>query len=198
VKTYLATTNAGKLAELRAIFSGSPLDLSVFPGYAAPIEDANDYAGNARLKALALRAQLPPDAAGAAVLADDSGLELEALGGRPGVLSARYAGKNATWPRRRAALLAELERLGSPDRRARFVCAMTLVLPDGEMLAGTGTVEGTIAQRATGRAGFGYDPLFIYPPRGRTFAQLRPQEKNAISHRRRAADALLAALRLRA
>ena len=89
MKTYVATTNPGKLAELRAMLSGSPLELTLFPAYAAPAEDANDYEGNASLKVAALRAQLGSLAKGAAILADDSGLEVAALGGRPGVRSAR-------------------------------------------------------------------------------------------------------------
>jgi XTP/dITP diphosphohydrolase len=195
VKTYLASANAGKLAELRALFEGSPLELTVFLAYEPPVEDADDYQGNARIKARALQARIAHGAP-AAVLADDSGLEVRALAGRPGVLSARYAGESATWPQRRAALLEELR--GTMDRNARFVCAMALLFPDGETLLGTGTVDGEIAQQEAGTGGFGYDPLFFYPPLGRTFAQLSAQEKNAVSHRRRAADALLAALRQRA
>jgi XTP/dITP diphosphohydrolase len=199
VKTYVASTNAGKLAEMRAIFFGSPLEVTLFPAYVPPIEDANDYEGNASLKAMALRTQLPPDAAGAAVLADDSGLEVDALDGRPGVLSARYAGTSSTEQQhRRAALLGEVQAAGSSDRTARFVCVMVLLLPNGERFVGAGSVEGELARQEAGAGGFGYDPLFFYAPLGRTFAQLRPEEKNAISHRRRAADALVAALRLRA
>jgi XTP/dITP diphosphohydrolase len=198
VKTYVASANAGKLAELRAIFSGSPLELTIFPGYVAPVEDADDYQGNALLKAWALRAQLGDGVLEAAVLADDSGLEVEALGGRPGVLSARYAGERSTWAQRRARLLDELRVVAPPQRSARFVCVMTLLLPNGETLVGRGTVEGAIAQREVGAGGFGYDPLFFCPLMGRTLAELSPDEKHAISHRRHAADALLAALRQRA
>jgi XTP/dITP diphosphohydrolase len=193
VKTYLASANPGKLAELQVIFAGSPFELTVLEGYAPPPEDADDYEGNASIKATALAAQLGHDRSNAAVLADDSGLEVAALGGRPGVWSARYAGERAGWPQRRAALLTELR--GADDRAARFVCVMTLLLPEGRMLAGSGAVAGEIAGREIGSGGFGYDSIFFYPPLGRTFAQLSAQEKNAVSHRRRAADALLAAFR---
>jgi XTP/dITP diphosphohydrolase len=198
VKTYVASNNAGKLGELRAIFADSPLELHAYSGYASPSEDAADYLGNALLKARALARQLRDAGIDAAVLADDSGLEVDALDGRPGVYSARYAGAVATWEARRASLLAEL--LGvSPERRnARFVCAIALVLPDGSELSALGSVDGRIVEEERGSGGFGYDPLFLYPPRDCTFAELSPQEKNAVSHRRAAANALLALFRSRA
>jgi XTP/dITP diphosphohydrolase len=192
LKTYLASSNPGKLAELQAIFAGSPLELVVLEGYTPPPEDADDYEGNARIKATALRARLADNGSNAAVLADDSGLEVAALGGRPGVWSARYAGESTAWPQRRAALLDELR--GANDRTARFVCVVTLLLPEGRLLVGSGAVAGEIAQREIGTSGFGYDAIFFYPPLERTFAQLSAQEKNAVSHRRRAADALLTVL----
>ncbi len=191
MKTYVATKNAGKLAELRAIFAGSVLDLDVYPGYRDVSEDDASYLGNARLKALALRKQLHACGIDAAVLADDSGLEVSALGGRPGVHSARYGG-SIDWPARRRLLMEEAASLR--DRRARFVCAMVLVLPDGQTLSSLGTIDGTLVDRERGEAGFGYDPLFQATGADRTFAQLSEQEKNAISHRRRAADELLASL----
>ncbi|MEO6834458.1 MAG: RdgB/HAM1 family non-canonical purine NTP pyrophosphatase [Candidatus Tumulicola sp.] len=197
MKTYVATKNAGKLAELRAILAGSALELHAHPEYAGAIEDANDYLGNALLKARALARQLTAAGISAAVLADDSGLEVDALGGRPGVYSARYAGAAATWTQRRAALLAELRGVPEAERGGRFVSAVALILPGGEELTARGSAGGRIAEEERGSEGFGYDPLFFYPPRGCTFAQLGAEEKNAVSHRRRAADALLAALRER-
>lgn len=190
--TYVATKNGGKLAEIRAIFAGSTLRLDTYPAYADVREGAQSYADNARLKARALRAQLlQSGSSGAAVLADDSGLEVSALGGRPGVLSARYAGEHATWAQRRAALLAELCAVPPPERAARFVCALVLCLPNGDEVEAFGTVEGRIAQMERGAGGFGYDPLFVFLPEGKTFAELCVERKNAISHRRRAAEALL-------
>ena len=192
--TYVASKNAGKLRELTAMFAGSALDAAAYPGYVDVVEDAGTYAGNALLKAGALRAQLERAGIAAAVLADDSGLEVDALGGRPGVLSARFGGAGATWPQRRALLLRELDGVARSQRRARFVCVMALIVPSSEAIFGSGQVEGCIAERESGSGGFGYDPLFFYPPLGRTFAELPPHEKDAVSHRRRAAQAVLAAL----
>jgi non-canonical purine NTP pyrophosphatase (RdgB/HAM1 family) len=192
--TYAATTNAGKLEELRALFAGSRLDLTTFPGYDAPPEDADGYTGNAVLKAQALAGRLPGAGIAAAVLADDSGLEVDALHGRPGVYSARYGGADATWDTRRQLLLQELLAVPEAQRTARFVCAMALILPGGTTFTSLGTVDGFIAGGLRGDAGFGYDPLFFYPPLNRTFAQLTFDEKNAVSHRRAAADALRAQL----
>ncbi len=130
-----------------------------------------------------------------AVLADDSGIEVAALGGRPGVLSARYAGKEATWPQRRETLLEELAHVPAEQRAAKFCCAMMLILETGEEFSGYGEVEGVMTGEEQGRFGFGYDPLFFYPPANMTFAQMPEDEKNGVSHRRRAAEALLGAYR---
>ncbi|MFN2449871.1 MAG: non-canonical purine NTP pyrophosphatase [Candidatus Baltobacteraceae bacterium] len=195
MKTYAATKNAGKLLEMRAIFAGSELDLDTYPLYAAAPEDEDNYAGNAAAKAFALHRQLRAAHIGGAVVADDSGIEVAALGGRPGVLSARYGGKDATWPVRREKLLEEMASVPPQERAAKFCCAMMLVLEDGTTFTGYGEVQGVLAAQELGRAGFGYDPLFYYPPHNRTFAQLDEAVKNGLSHRRRAADALLAAFR---
>lgn len=195
MKTFVATKNFGKLAEMREIFAGSALDLDTFPLYADVDETAADYLGNARLKARALAAQLESGGIVAAVLADDSGLEVAALGGRPGIYSARYAGVETSWPDRRERLLEEVRASGSTDRGARFVCAMVLLLPDGCGLDATGIASGRIVDEVRGRFGFGYDPIFVPDGDDRTFAQFPEEEKNRISHRGRAAAALLARLR---
>ncbi|MGA8797038.1 MAG: RdgB/HAM1 family non-canonical purine NTP pyrophosphatase [Candidatus Cybelea sp.] len=197
MKTFVATQNAGKLRELRAIFSGSALTLAKPRKYAAVVEDADTYAGNALLKAQALAATLEKRGIEGIVLADDSGLEVDALEGRPGVYSARYGGADIGWPERRAALLEELRGVPPYRRLARFVCALALIEPGREPIAVTGHVNGYLLEVESGTGGFGYDPLFFYPPSGRSFASLSEKEKNAVSHRRRAADALLAALRSR-
>ncbi|MGZ3497462.1 MAG: non-canonical purine NTP pyrophosphatase [Vulcanimicrobiaceae bacterium] len=194
MKTFVATKNLGKLDEMRAIFAGSPLELDTYPLYADIVEGEHSYRENASLKARALHRQLNGAGVRGAVLADDSGLEVEALGGRPGVLSARYAGKDATWPQRRELLLDELRDVPEERRGARFVCAMTLILEDGTELESFADVCGSIADSVHGRFGFGYDPVFFYPPAAKTFAELAEEEKNRVSHRRRAADALLAQL----
>jgi XTP/dITP diphosphohydrolase len=137
------------------------------------------------LKARTLADRLARDGVGdAAVLSDDSGLEVDALQGRPGVLSARYAGARAAWPQRRAALLAELGGVGVAQRRARFVCVMTLIVPNRELLASIGVVEGTLTEADRGASGFGYDPLFYYPPLKSTFAELSFEEKSGYADAR--------------
>jgi XTP/dITP diphosphohydrolase len=197
VKTFVATQNAGKLRELRAIFSGSELELAKPRKYAAVVEDADSYAGNALLKARALAATLQERNIEGLVLADDSGLEVDALEGKPGIYSARYGGADIGWPERRAALLAEVRGVPPYRRAARFVCALALIEPGREPIVVTGQVTGYLLEVESGAGGFGYDPLFFHPPSGRSFAALSENEKNAVSHRRRAADALLSALRSR-
>lgn len=194
MKTYVATKNAGKLAELRAIFAASPLELHTYDAYADVEETADSYEGNALLKARALAAQLRDAGIAAPVLADDSGLEVDALGGRPGVYSARYAGADASWKRRRTLLLEELRGVTRAERGARFVCTIAFVDPSGSETTASGTVNGCMTQEERGGGGFGYDPLFYYPPLGCTFAELNPAVKNAVSHRGSAARSLLKAL----
>jgi XTP/dITP diphosphohydrolase len=196
VKTYIATGNAGKLRELKALFTRSAIQI-VTPRKGMTldvVENAGTYAGNAMIKAQALAADLRERHLGAAVLADDSGLEIDALGGGPGVLSARYGGVEIDWPARRAALLAELRGVPPYRRTARFVCTLVLIEPHGEPILASGEVAGHILESENGTGGFGYDALFLYPPLGRSFAALSEKEKNAVSHRRRAVDALLAIL----
>lgn len=197
MKTYVATKNLGKLDEMRAIFAGTELELDTYPLYAEAPEPEQNYAGNAESKARSLHKQLREAGVRGAVIADDSGLEVAALGGRPGVLSARYAGKDATWPARREKLLEEMAGVPADNRGAKFCCAMMLLLEDGTAFTGYGEVQGVITGEEQGRFGFGYDPVFFYPPAGKTFAELDEDEKNRISHRRLAADALLTAFRAR-
>jgi XTP/dITP diphosphohydrolase len=197
MRTFVATKNAGKLVEMQAILAGSPLELETYPPYVDVIEGESSYVDNALLKARALAEQLREAGISAAVLADDSGIEVEAMGNRPGVLSARYAGEDATWERRLGSMLDELRDSETSERDGRFVCVMALVLPNGDELTAKGIVEGVIAREAHGGAGFGYDPIFYYPPLACTFAELTAEQKNRVSHRRRAADALLASLQSR-
>jgi XTP/dITP diphosphohydrolase len=177
-----ATANAGKVAELRALFE-SRFDLVPAADYQAPHETGADYLENARIKARALFARLR-----AAVLADDSGLEVDALGGRPGVHSARY-GSSAD--ERNHRLLAELRGRVGAERRARFRSAVVLITADGREIASEGRCEGAIADEPRGGGGFGYDPIFLVPELGRTFGELSGAEKNRLSARARAARALL-------
>ncbi len=198
MRTFVATKNRGKLAELVKIFANSALELETFADYRDPEEGDTSYADNAALKANALRNQLQVAGIEATVLADDSGLEVLALGNRPGVLSARYGGIDATWAERRTMLVAELDRVQERaaaekrriDRSARFVCALHAIFPNGAVAHAQATIDGTIAPRERGDGGFSYDAIFTLPD-GRTFAELPPDEKNRVSHRALAAAELL-------
>ena len=181
----LGTRNPGKIYEIKLILGNLPLEFSSlndFPHVAVAIEDADTYAGNAIKKARFYAAST-----GRPALADDSGLEVEALGGAPGVISARYAGEHANDADRRKLLLSELAKTGSNNRRARFVCAIAIATVAGEVLnLSEGICEGTITFEPRGNSGFGYDPLFIPDDYNETFAELSDDVKNQISHRARA------------
>ncbi len=196
MRVYVATTNFGKLREMEALFSEAPFTLASYGDYEDPIEGDTSYADNAALKARALHAQLQRAGRPANVLADDSGLEVYALDRRPGVLTAYYGGAELSWTERRKRLLAELDTtpLGDFDRRARFVCALHFIDETGREFAAMGTVDGEIATAERGAAGFSFDPIFLYPPSGRTFAEMSAEEKNLVSHRGIAAAALVAAI----
>lgn len=190
MKLYLATHNAHKVAEFSQIMSGFEIVADDPDGVE---EDAPDFAENALLKARAIAARHP----GEWCVADDSGLEVEALGGAPGVRSARYAGRDGDTPANNALLLKNLA--GVEDRRANFTCAIALIDPRGREAVVEGKCFGTIASApSAGANGFGYDPLFLPDGEGgKSFAELAPEAKNAISHRGRAlakAKALLAQL----
>ena len=183
MKLLVATRNRHKLDEIRAILSLPGIELVGADAHAQPlpevIEDAATFEGNAIKKARTLC-----DASGLWTLADDSGLEVDVLGGAPGVFSARYAGEGAGDSANNARLLRELE--GLDDRRARFRCVLALAAPDGRVWTVEGRCEGRIARAPSGAGGFGYDPLF-HPDGGTcSFAELPPGEKNRISHRARA------------
>jgi XTP/dITP diphosphohydrolase len=189
----LASANPDKVKEIVAVLSASlPVELVPRPdGVPDVVEDADTLAGNARLKARALVA-----ATGMAAVADDTGLEVDALGGAPGVYSARYAGEAATYADNVAKLLRELASAApGGDRRARFRTVALVAYPDGSELWAEGVLPGTIATEPRGANGFGYDPVFV--PEGgdgRTFAEMMPAEKDAVSHRGRAFRALAAEL----
>jgi XTP/dITP diphosphohydrolase len=194
MRVYVATKNGGKLREMEALFAGAPFSLATFAGYDDPAEGDTSYADNAALKARTLHGQLERAGTPGSVLADDSGLEVYALDRRPGVLTAFYGGLHLPWSERRAKLRAELEQTGSADRRARFVCALHFIDAGGREFATLGTVDGEIAREDRGELGFSFDPVFLYPPAGRTFAELGEREKNRVSHRAIAAAALVAGL----
>lgn len=187
MQVVAATANAHKLDEMRAVF-GDAIELLPRPDDVTEVvEDAATFVGNARLKSQAICA-----ASGLAALADDSGLEVDALDGEPGVESAYYGGGDHDQPANRARLLRELAALDSPDRSARFRTVMVLTWPNGLELVVEGSCEGTIADAERGTNGFGYDSLFVPADGdGRTFGEMSDEEKNAMSHRSRACAALL-------
>lgn len=181
----LGTRNPGKLKEITSILHDcgwSFSSLQEFLDVDVADENGATYAENAIAKA-----RFYAMATGMCALADDSGLEVAALGGAPGVFSARYAGENASDADRRELLLAELANISSPDRRARFVCVVAISAPNGEILnVSDGICEGVMTYAPRGDGGFGYDPLFIPTGQSQTFAELPDSIKNLISHRARA------------
>lgn len=186
----LATANPHKAAEMTAVLGALGIEVRERPRDVAEVDETSDtLEGNALLKARALR-----DATGEAAVADDTGLFVDALAGRPGVHSARYAGAGARDADNVAKLLAELVVAPAP-RRARFVTAIAVAYPDGQDLLVEGVLEGTIVDAPRGDGGFGYDPVFEPDDTpGRTLGELDAGEKNAVSHRARALVALAAAL----
>ncbi len=187
-KTILvATTNPGKVRELRALL-GDEVEwksLADFPGVGEVKEDGATFAANARKKALGYAR-----ATGLWTLADDSGLEVDALGGAPGVNSARFSGARAQGADRKVIDRRNMEKLlsllrGVPreQRTARFTCCLCLASPEKVLIETRGTLEGLITEEPAGTGGFGYDPVFLVPQLGKTVAQLGEEEKNVISHR---------------
>jgi XTP/dITP diphosphohydrolase len=193
MKLVLASANPDKSAEIAAILSAAVPGLHLAPrpdGVPDVDETGATLLENARLKAAAMAA-----ATGEPAVADDTGLLVDALDGAPGVWSARFAGEGATYADNVAKLLAELDGVAPEQRTARFETVALVRWPDGREVAATGDVEGVIASEPTGSRGFGYDPIFV-PAEGdgRTFAELLPVEKHAVSHRGRAFRALAAEL----
>jgi XTP/dITP diphosphohydrolase len=187
LRIVLATRNPGKIREIREILAGLDvelLDVSGFARFAEPAEDGDTFLENALAKAKAVHR-----ATGLPALADDSGLEVDALGGAPGVRSARYGGPGLTDEDRYTKLLGELAGVRDENRGARFHCAAVLYPAPGAArkgIAAEGFLYGRIAQRPRGVNGFGYDPVFLVPERDMTLAEMDPGEKNATSHRYRA------------
>jgi len=185
-RLLLATNNAGKVKEFRSLLAGIPFDL-VTPkelGITMAVEETGaTYRENAQLKACALAVQV-----GLVTLADDSGLEVAALHGAPGIMSARYAGENASNDGRIAYLLSKLKDVPSEKRSARFYCVIALAQPDGTVQYCEGECRGVIAFVPSGEQGFGYDPVFYLPEFGKTMAEIPADVKNQISHRAIAAQ----------
>lgn len=196
-RLFLASSNRGKVEEFRALALASekdaPVEIALLPGFdSLPQfeEDAPTFAENAVGKALHYSRL-----AQGLVFADDSGLVVPALGGAPGVRSARYAGPDATSAQRIAKLLAEMRGKTDSERAAHFVCAIAVAERGRAIAIVTDRVDGEILEAPRGRGGFGYDPLFYFPALKKTFAELAPEEKNQDGHRGKAFRRLLAALR---
>jgi len=186
MRWVVATANAHKVRELAALLDGLAVELVARPpDVEMPPETGTTFLANARIKARAIA-----HATGEIALADDSGLEVDALGGDPGVFSARYAGEGASDGDNNAKLLGELSGIHGPNRRARFRCVLALVAPDGKELTADGRCEGFVLDAERGAGGFGYDPLFQPEGDTRALAEYAEAEKNAISHRGRAARKL--------
>jgi XTP/dITP diphosphohydrolase len=184
-KLLLATNNKGKAREYKSLLEGVPFEL-VTPaemGITTEVAEVGEtFEENARLKATTLARE-----SGLLTLADDSGLEVVALGGEPGTLSARYAGEGASDRDRVSYLLAKLEGVPQERRQARFRCVIAIATSEGKVEICSGECDGFIALKPRGDKGFGYDPIFYLPELGKTMAELPPDEKNKISHRGRAA-----------
>ena len=186
IPLVIATSNQGKVAEMRDLLAGFPVELKSLTDF-GPIpaveEDGTTFDENAYKKA-----SFTAKILGIPALADDSGLVVEALNGAPGVLSARYAGENATDEQRMAKLLKEME--GKTNRKAAFECVLSIAVPSGPALTYEARCEGLVAEKPVGRGGFGYDPIFFYPPLKKTFAQMTRAEKGQVSHRGKALNEL--------
>lgn len=182
----VATTNLHKLEEYRAIFADLPYRLLSLRDIRLDMdveETGNTFAENAELKARSYA-----QASGLLTLADDSGLEIDALGGAPGVFSARFAGKDTSYEERFRLILERLKGLPTEQRSARFRCVIAIAEPSGSTRLVEGVIEGEIADAPRGERGFGYDPIFLIPEIGMTTAELTAEDKNRISHRGRAAQ----------
>ena len=187
-RIIFATGNAGKMKEVRMILGelGIPVLSMKEAGIAADIvENGKSFEENAVIKAEAIR-DLTAD--GDIVLADDSGLEIDALNKEPGIYSARYLGEDTPYSIKNANLIQRLEGVPEEKRTARFVCAIAAVLPDGRELTTRATIEGRIGYEEKGTNGFGYDPIFYVPEFGKSTAELTEEEKNQVSHRGKALE----------
>ena len=183
-RVVVATRNRGKLAEIRELLSRLDVTVEALDHYSDapdPEETGATFRENAVIKAVAAASFT-----GEVAVADDSGLVVDALGGAPGVMSARYGGNGASDQEKYEKLLAQMAGVPDAERTARFVCVVAVASPDGSISSADGVVEGTIACAPRGTGGFGYDPVFLIPELGMTFGELPPATKNAMSHRARA------------
>lgn len=180
-KIIVATGNEHKLVEIREILNDP--DLEILSMKQAGIEADVEENGTTFLENALIKAQAVWDSCHEMTMADDSGLVVDAMDGEPGIYSARWMGHDTSYHIKNRQIIKNLEGLPMEKRTARFVCAVALILPDGRKLTSVGTFEGAIGYEEKGENGFGYDPIFYLPDRGKYSAELTPEEKNAISHR---------------
>lgn len=192
-KIVFATSNQGKMREIREILKDLGMEVLSMKEAGADIdivEDGDSFEANALIKAKAVWNET-----GGIVLADDSGLEIDYLNGEPGIYSARYMGEDTSYDIKNWNLIHRLDGVDEKNRTARFVAVIAAVLPDGRTLTAKGTMEGYIAYEPAGEGGFGYDPILMLPEFGKTSAEITMEEKNKISHRGKALEAMKERLR---
>ena len=199
MRIVLASGNRDKLREVKEILAGDGCDVVAMKEIGIDpdiVEDGDSFEANSRIKALAVWNALRErgETADTIVIADDSGLEIDALGGEPGVYSARYLGEDTPYDIKCGELIRRLDGVPDERRTARFRAAITAMLEDGEVITTCGAMEGRIGYKMAGEHGFGYDPILYLPEYGATSAQIEPEEKNRISHRGRALMAMREAL----
>lgn len=193
-KIIFATGNSGKMREIRMLLADLGTEVLSMKEAGADleiVEDGETFGANAELKARAVW-----ECTGDIVLADDSGLVIDCLGGEPGIYSARYMGEDTSYDLKNRNLIERVNQAAGEDRSARFVCNIAAVLPDGSVLHTEETMEGTIAGAPAGGGGFGYDPILYLPGFGRTAAELTLEQKNMVSHRGKALEAMKEKLKL--
>jgi XTP/dITP diphosphohydrolase len=181
MRLLVATTNPNKVREIRGILADIDIELvglDAFPAVAEPEETGSTFAENARAKAVYYSNRL-----GVTAVAEDSGFVVDALHGEPGIMSARFCGPQATYPDRFTEIYRRLREHGTDGSAARFVCALAVARGEHVLFEARGTIEGRVADAPSGDHGFGYDPIFFYPPLGRTLAEISDREKAMISHR---------------
>ena len=191
-KIIIATTNEGKMKEVRALLAHKDVEIMSMKEAGIDIdieENGTTFEENAAIKAGTVR-----DHTGCLCLSDDSGLVIDCLNGEPGIYSARYLGHDTPYEEKNRMIIERLKDVPEEKRTARFVCAVAAAFPDGRVITVKDTMEGRIAFAPAGNGGFGYDPIFFFPPAGKTSAELTPEEKNAVSHRGKALRKMVAIL----
>ncbi len=191
-KIIIATSNEGKMKEFRAILAHK--DVEIMSMKEAGIDIEIDENGTTFEENAAIKAKTVCDYSGCLCLSDDSGLVIDCLNGEPGIYSARYLGHDTPYEEKNRIITERLKDVPEEKRSARFVCAVAAAFPDGRVMTVKDTMEGRIADAPSGKGGFGYDPIFFFPPKGITSAEMTAEEKNSVSHRGKALRKMAALL----